>query len=247
MAVETSLLNNPVGHNMAFLAERLNHVRNIVDMDSWRVILDIGAADGWESSNFAKVLPDARVFAFEPVPSNQLRCQKTYGLMPIDIRSRITLVPAALGDVTGEIQFYAVDEEQARAFGNVNYGMGSMLKIVDPKVLPWENSVQKQINAQCYRIEDWCDQNNIAQVDLMWVDVQGAELHVFKGAGERLRDVQVIMSEAGVQPYYHGHTMKAEIDEYLAGFGFVEIESARDPHPQGLEINAIYVNQRFMR
>jgi FkbM family methyltransferase len=247
MPITEALLRSPVGYNMDVLAERLNHVKDLVDLNSWRTILDIGAMDGWEGTNMAKVFPDARIYAFEASRQNCERCTKTYMVQPYAVRSRIGLSNIALSDTTGWLQFWAVDEEKAQqAKGKVNWGMGSMLKLTDPDMWPWEHNAQIAVDVMGYRIDDWCKEAKIETVDAIWMDVQGAELKVLQGAGERIKDVQVIMTEAGVEAYYEGHTLKPEIDSFLASNGFVEVESARQ-QAHRFEVNAIYVNTRFVQ
>ena len=247
MPLTEALLRNPIGYNMDVLAERLNHLRPILDLDSWRVIFDIGAMDGWEGANMAKVFTEARVYAFEPSRVNCERCTKTYMAQPFSVRSRIALSSVALSDETGPAQFWAVDEDKAQqAKGKVNWGMGSMLKLENPDMWPWEHNAQMQIDVQAYRLDDWCEAAKVETVDAIWMDVQGAELKVLHGADKQLENVQAIMTEAGVKPYYTGHTLKPEIDEFLATKGFVELESARQQAHE-YEVNAIYVNTRFLR
>jgi hypothetical protein len=76
--------------------------------------------------------------------------------------------------------------------------------------------------------------------------VQGAELKVLRGAGDKLNDVQVIFTEAGVEAYYEGHMLKPELDQFLLEQGFVELESARQ-QAHRYEVNAIYVNRKFIK
>jgi hypothetical protein len=47
MAINDALIRNPIGYNMSVLAERLQHLTGVVDFNSWRTILDVGAMDGW--------------------------------------------------------------------------------------------------------------------------------------------------------------------------------------------------------
>lgn len=249
MAVTESLIRTPIGYNMDVLAERLRHVIPLLDLASWKTICDIGAMDGWEGTNMAKVFTDAVVYAFEPSTANCERCEKTYMLQPQQIRSRIRLVNAVLTDKTGPMKFWAVDEETARNYpgkGKVNIGMGSILKLKDPDMWAWEHNSQMQIDVMGYRLDEWCVEAKVDKVDAIWMDVQGAELHVLKGAEKTLENVQCIMTEAGIIPYYEGHTLKADIDAYLGTLGFIEVEQARET-PHEAEVNAIYVNKRFIK
>ena len=247
MAIQDALLRNPIGYNMDVLAERLGHLNGLLDLNSWRTILDVGAMDGWEGANFAKVFTDARIYAFEASKANCERCTKTYMAQPYATRSRIGLSNIALTDVTGPMKFWAVDEAAAMAAKDkVNWGMGSMLKLTDPDMWPWEHNAQVEIEVQGYRLDDYCVAAKIETVDAIWMDVQGAELKVLQGAGKVLENIQAIMTEAGVEAYYEGHMLKPELDQFLASQGFVELESARQ-QAHRYEVNAIYVNQRFAK
>jgi len=246
MAIAEALLRNPVGYNMDVMAERLNHLRALLDLDSWHTLFDVGAMDGWESTNMAKIFTDARVYAFEPSRLNCERCTKTYMAQPYSVRSRIGLSQVALTEETGPLQFWAVDEEKSRlAKGKINWGMGSMLKLTDPDMWPWEHNAQIQVDVQGYSLDDWCEAGKVERVDALWMDVQGAELHVLRGAKRMLENVQAIMTEAGIKPYYEGHNMKPDIDQFLESQGFMELESARQLAHE-YEVNAIYVNRRFL-
>jgi FkbM family methyltransferase len=247
MPVRYDLIESMEKDTSESVAGRLRYIKELINIDSWKNIFDIGAADGKEGVYFATIFPDANVYSFEPSPLNQLRVQETHSRVESSVLSRLKLIPAALSDVSGPISFYAVDEEAARRRGNVNYGMGSILQIKNPDILPWEHSAQIKIDAHSYRIDDWCSSNSVQQVDAIWMDVQGAELHVLRGCGDQLDNIQAVMTEAGLDAYYHGHTMLPEIDQFLRDRGFTEIEAARQYHPQGLELNAIYVNQRYLR
>lgn len=228
---------------------RLRFLESVLDLGTWRVVLDIGAADGKEGMDFARILEEVTVYSFEPSPLNQLRIGKTHWSehSSNELRTRMVMIPAALSDRTGPVTFYAIDEDKARQRGNVNYGMGSLLQIKDPDVLPWERNEQVAVEAFAWTMDDWCERYKVPKVDAIWMDVQGAELNVLRGAEQQLANIQAIMTEAGLNAYYHGHTMLPDIDAFLRERGFVEIEAARQYHAQGLELNAIYVNQRFMQ
>ena len=159
-----------------------------------------------------------------------------YSKQPANINNRISLVNLALNDVAGPIKFYPLDENLSR--GN-NTGMASKFKLINPQVFPHELNIQKEITVNATTLNSWCASNNVVP-DLIWMDAQGAELDILKGASQILNNVKVIMTEAALKPYYHGHTLKTDIDAYLANFGFRELVSARKTGHE-YEVDTIYI------
>ena len=89
-------------------------------------------------------------------------------------------------------------------------------------------------------------ENNINRVDGLWMDAQGAELDILMGAKNIISNVQFIMTEAGIKPYYHGHTIKSNIDNYLAEYGFYEVLTATKQNHE-YECDVIYLNSNLTK
>lgn len=239
------LLVNPTGHNMDVMAERFMHIINKIDPSEIKCLLEIGSMDAWESINMARVFEDAVVYTFEPVPHNFAQCVARLAEHPT-VSDRIKLNQVAMNDVTGPMDFWALDVEAASIKDKLNHGIGSKYQIMDPDLWPWEHNAQKAVPVQGYRVDDWCAENGINRVDGIWMDAQGAELDILKGAGNVLDTVQFVMTEAGLKPYYHGHTMKSDMDAYMAERGFVEWRPAtKQAHEY--EVDIIYLNKRYAR
>lgn len=241
-----NLLTDPRGHNMNVMAERLNHIINKINVNNIRVLLDIGSMDAFESINLARVFEDAEVHAFEPVRHNYNMCE----LNIADNRwvsDRIHLHRLALNDVTGPLTFYELDITEAGKRGKINSGMGSKYQLMDPDMWPWEHNVMVPVTVPGYTITDWCLENKIDRVDGIWMDVQGAELDVIKGISPALlQNIQFIITEAGLKPYYHGQNLKTGMDEYLEKNGFVEwLPAYQVAHEY--EANVIYLNTRICK
>ncbi|HIF03461.1 MAG TPA: FkbM family methyltransferase, partial [Nitrospinaceae bacterium] len=52
------------------------------------------------------------------------------------------------------------------------------------------------------------------------IDVQGYELEVLKGVGDKLNQIQLIIAEVNRDEMYEGCPMIEDIDSHVAGFGF---------------------------
>lgn len=237
-------LINPTGHNMSVMSERLNHIINKIRVDEVLTVLDIGSMDGWETVNLARVFHDAHIHCIEPVPSNYQICEKHIAeFLEDDQRSKVTLHRLALNDTTGPMTFYAIDVKEAEKRGKVNRGMGSKYQLMDPDMWPWEHNKQHPITVPGFTLTDWAAENGIDRVDGIWMDVQGAELDVLKGTSPELFSrIQFIITEAGLKPYYHGQSLKYQMDELLLKQGFIEWVPARQIAHE-YEANVIYLNQ----
>ena len=229
------LLKTPTGLGMDMMSERLSHLINIIDFNNIKTIIDVGSAHGYESLNLARVFKNANTFGFEPTPEHFGHCLKIKQESG-DIGKRMEFMMMALNDVDGPIKFYPLDTAQSQ--GN-NTGMASKFKLIDPSVFPHELNIQKEITVNATTLDTWSRLNNI-QPDLIWMDAQGAELDILKGAEKTLESVKVILTEVGLTPYYHGHTLKADIDIYLARLGFRELIKARKLGHK-YEMDTIYI------
>ena len=57
-------------------------------------------------------------------------------------------------------------------------------------------------------------------IDFLFIDVQGAELEVLKGAAATLRRLKYIYTEVGTGDGYHGAAHLADMMQFLRGYGF---------------------------
>jgi len=85
----------------------------------------------------------------------------------------------------------------------------------------WNRTGQGQPKSSWFRASRWTLIAKGASLDCLWLDVQGAELLVLKGAERLLPNVRSIFVEVSVRPeLYRGSATFAEIDSLLRGFGF---------------------------
>jgi len=61
---------------------------------------------------------------------------------------------------------------------------------------------------------------HVGNVDLVNLDIQGAELQALRGLGHRLREVQAIYSEINLRQLYAGGALVDELDRWLRDQGF---------------------------
>jgi 2-O-methyltransferase len=230
--------NNNLYNINSIVNNRVRFIIDVVNLENVNTILDIGSWHLEQSLEFNRIFPNSKIYAFEPVPTSYELClrKKT---------DNISVFNLALSDQTGDLPFYEVDINSS---SHPNVGASSLLKFKDGLNGSFFNQVwnQKEITVKSMTLDDWSNKNNIDSIDIIWIDVQGAELDVFKGGSEILKNTKVIFTEVGLKPYYEGHSLQSDIDSYLTSLGFIEIKESFELNGFDYEANTIYVNQKYL-
>lgn len=182
-----------------------------------KVILDIGANDGKESRQLASHYKNATVYSFEPT-----RRVERNGFKNIKVIKKV------VSNVDGKVDFYKHSNSKLSGMYPSDY-----FKSADKVTLP------------STKISTWAKLNNVKKIDLVWMDVQQAELEVFKGFGDLLKNVGVIYTEVCYEPYYNGGALYDEIYSFLINQGFMLVRNyvlMNNPHG-----NCIFVNKKLYK
>lgn len=143
---------------------------------------------------------------FEPLESN---CAKLKELHPDAV-----LYPIALGSKNHRAEMHTE---------TVNGGQSCSL--LGPKthldILPWIEFTGKEGVSVC-RLDDVGLPDNY---NIIYMDVQGYELEVLRGASKRLRAIDAIFTEVNRDEVFEGCAKIEEIDSFLAGHGFRRVET----------------------
>ena len=173
-----------------------NFTKHINHSNDPYVIFDVGSRDCLQSIEFYNAFPNAKIYAFECNPNTLDTCRKNIS----PYTDRITLIEGAVCDYDGEITFHPIDQENTKSsWSDGNPGASSLFKFHeeynkyhDSKN---ENYVQTKITTNCHRLDTVMKKLNIPKVDIIWMDLQGAELLALKGLGDHLNSVQYIHTE----------------------------------------------------
>lgn len=183
-----------------------------------KVIFDIGSCHCLESVEFSKVYTKAKIFAFEANPTSYEVCLNNTK----DISS-IIVVNQAVNNYDGLCKFYPMDKEKTvTTWEDGNQGASS-LYLANGAYDHIEKYVQYEIEMPCTRIDTYCEKNNIARIDAIWMDLQGAELKALESMGSVLDTVQVIHTELEMNPMYEGQCLFKDVNVFLQDKGFAPV------------------------
>jgi len=140
-------------------------------------VFDIGSNIGWYTNHIAALLTKGTMYAFEPIPETYTKLVNNVGLNRF---TNIRLQNLALSDKKETLTFY---------YSPFMSGASSSQNITG-------NEAAIQVNCTTSTLDAFVTQHEIAAVDFIKCDVEGAELFVFKGALDTIRKfTPVVFSE----------------------------------------------------
>jgi len=196
------------------------------------VIFDVGANTGQSINLFIKNFMHESIFAFEPD-------QKVFDkLMNFSEKRGVLLNNFALGDKNGRTSFYT-----------------SPLTLTSSLLLPNHDSIwgrrknrilglskeksYKEIEVEIRTLDSFVKLNSIIEIDILKIDVEGAELQVLNGAIESLANKKIRI----IQVEVHYDDLRAsthrEIDALLSKFKYSKFDEIR--HSFGNFSDIIYL------
>lgn len=177
------------------------------------IIADIGSRDATEGLYIFDKLNAKELYIFEPNPMAIKICKEN--ISEHSPSENIHLNEIALSDTPGEVSFYPVNPE---ASDRKDIGVSSMLKI-NPKYTKRRGSIeQDKITVSASTADLYFNDKN--KPNILWIDVEGAELLVLRGAADTLKNVELIHIEVSFRPMHIGKPLYWEINEYLIDNGF---------------------------
>ncbi len=154
------------------------------------VIVDIGANIGVYSFWFSKCINDkGRIFSFEPDRKNLERFKYGFSLNHI---SSLSIHDIAISDKNGEAKFFSGLDEQSSLFYES------------------EKSAQQFTTVKTQTLDDFCKQNNLATINFLKIDVEGAEWFVLKGASELLQNKSIKIIQLELNNHINKFNLKID-------------------------------------
>lgn len=197
-------------------------------------IIDAGAHIGYYSIIFSKLAgPRGIIFVFEPEPVNLKLLLKNTGKY-----ANIKVIPMAVSNQTGSVEFYRGD------------GYTGCHGLSPASFRP------EKIKVEATTLDSFTDEIGSPRIDLVKIDIEGAEPLAFQGMGQLIQNNPAIMLILEFCPE-NLHLAKAEPKEFLdqlksAGFNIFlitdngQLESIKDNNEFLKNIGMILKKDNFV-
>ena len=184
----------------------------------------VGSYDGEEIKDFFETKSISSIHVFDPVPRN------IENLIKKNFKNKNKIVSncVAVGDSEKFVKFYDTNLE----------GNGSILKLSDfgqSNLSSYAKTFNKflvqhePIEVKMITLDKYCADNQNLSVDILWIDIQGAELKCLKGAKNILKKISIVHLEISVfKPTYEKGCIFSEIDNFLNKYRFSLIQMGTD-------------------
>lgn len=168
-------------------------------------IFDVGAHHGHVAKRFRSLFPKSEIYCFEPFPESFRKLSENTNP---DLAAHI--FNFGFSDHIGSLSFNC----------NRSPATNSLLHTDKEGSATWGDGLletERIINAEFETIDSFVAQHNIREINILKLDVQGAEPMVMSGSTMTCSSkmIHIIYSEIIIQPTYEG---QKRFDEALAAF-----------------------------
>lgn len=215
----------------------------LLELDDLVSVVDIGANPIDDEPPYKEMLRNGlcRVTGFEPQPEALHTLLQQAG-------EREVYLPYAVGDGSKKV----LNVCQSSGMTSILKPSTRMLSLFNEfSILGSVTGVEEISTNQLDDISE------VDRIDFLKIDVQGAELEVFKSGTKKLQDAVAIQTEVSFIPLYENQPVFGEVDIYLRSIGFIPHampackqwplypmvfgDNLRQPLNQLLEADIVYV------
>jgi FkbM family methyltransferase len=179
-------------------------------------VFDVGGHKGESIKFLRELFPTAQIHSFEPDPA-------TFAVLAAAADARTRCHNLALSDADGRVAFYRNRISHTSSLFPINLESRDSIYLAGLRAQqaePERGRFNERVDVEALRLDHFCERHGIARVDLLKIDVQGAEFRVLAGAGRVLEQVGALIVEISFYDYYEHRGSFLEIEQIIAPFGF---------------------------
>lgn len=201
-----------------------------------KTILECGSRDCLDAISMHEIFKPSIIYSFECNPESYETCVK-------NARAYENIIPVnlAVSNLNGSIDFWATDMENST---DKNIGASSVLFHDGGQ----KEFKQKKITVPCARMDTFLHENQISNIGLLCLDLQQYELVALEGLGDKLKEIQFVISELNFSNYYKDGVLFDEINSFFEQNDFQLIACHPEIHliTRDAFADGLYLNRKFL-
>jgi FkbM family methyltransferase len=196
------------------------------------VVFDVGANKGQSIEFFMALYSEIKIYAFEPSKKTFANLNSRF---KESLQKDVKLFQMGLGEFPGEINFYESILDETSTFVLPNKD-SLYLKKKNRVLFQKSNDAFKTTSAHITTLDNFISENEIDQIDILKVDVEGFEYEVLCGANIALQEkiIKVIQFERHLDDMRDDHS--PAINEFLKKRGYLKIREIKHPFGNFFEV-----------
>jgi len=231
--------------------KKFNYLKQIIKKEK-PIIVEVGSHWGQDTVRMIQTFKNVEIHCFEPHPTSAVVFKKLTKLALDGKKMKIlgkelkfndasvTFNELAVSDVEDYLDFYCTYRDPRESDKNYieRWIVGDVYfdhkTFTQPNLIAADGSSlnmlkknwnHKVIKVKTVPLDKWASNRNIKTIDLLWIDVQGHEKQVIKGAINTLKNVEFIIMETGESEQYEGAMTLQQTVEFMKGYGFQKIKN----------------------
>lgn len=195
------------------------------------IFIDIGAHNGDFSNTVAACCSVKKGVIVEPISDKAQRLKAMFNGPEYDV------LDCLVSDVDGEIEFEINELSETSSILHIKKDIPEHAQI--------NTSLREKILKQSKTLDALISELNLGKVDLLKIDVQGAEHLVLEGAKNSLSKINMIWTEVSFKPLYDNSSTFFDIHKILtdSDFRFVGMSPVfYGPDGELLQCDALFIH-----
>jgi FkbM family methyltransferase len=172
------------------------------------VVFDVGAHIGHITVTYAKIFPQAKIYCFEPFPNS---------FKELSRKANSKLIkPYKIA--------FSNKKNKSRLMINTDSTCNSMFPRPTIGAKYYSKSSQNigEIEVETETLDTFCDTEDIDEIDILKLDVEGSELNALNGATRKLKEkrIRLIFTEVMFVAHYEGGCLFQEVSGLLNRYNY---------------------------
>jgi len=174
-------------------------IKNVINKKD-PICFDIGAHIGESVVYFNKLFNNPLIYSFEPSPNS-------FEILKKNNYKNNLCFNYAISNMTGNTVFYENEISHTNSLVKINpLSVDSIKK---------QKTVNSKINVKAIKLDDFIIEQKIKKIDVLKIDVQGAEALVLEGGDNALKLSKIVIVEICFFDYYKNKGGFFDIEKFL--------------------------------